>query len=86
MSTAEERPKLINAEPLANKQIKLFYENGEVKVFSVKEWIEKYPIFAHLKDEENFRNLKVRSPYVAFDEKTDFSPEVLYDKSEMFYA
>lgn len=78
MSTVDERPKLINALPMSDKKVKLFYENGEVKMFDVKPFLNS-PLFAHLKDEKKFQVLIQKKGYIAFDDRTDFSPQILYD-------
>jgi len=86
MSSVIDRPRLIDVEPLVDKKLKLIYNNGEIRIFDVKPYIERGHLFAHLKDDALFKKVRVKSSYVSFDERTDFAPGTVYDESEPFRA
>ena len=51
--------KVINAVPLEDMQVLVFFENGEVKKFNIKTLIPQYPEFEIFKNPEVFNSLRV---------------------------
>ena len=81
------QPRLINVEPKDNYRLKLFYENGSVKLFDVTpymsgEWYSK------LKDENYFKTVHIvyGGKGIEWAEGQDIAPHELYELSEIVTA
>jgi len=79
----ETAPLIEKIRVMPNYYLLLWFENGEEKSFNAKPLIEKNKFFAHLIDEQKFKKAHVvRKHFVAFDDETDISCEVLYHESK----
>lgn len=58
----------------------LTFDNGEVKKFDVKPYLEK-GIFVELKNRVYFKTVKVADGTVSWNDRQDFCPDTLYLRS-----
>ncbi len=65
---------------LADRQLRITFDNGELRVFDVKPYL-KTGLFAALKDEALFNSVCVSFDTVAWANGADLCPEVLYAES-----
>ena len=70
-------PEVKSVEPLDNYQLKLHFENGDLKIFDVSPYLEK-GIFKELKDCNYFKSVRVVSGAVQWPHEQDFSNDTLY--------
>ena len=70
-------PRVKDLETLDDYKLKLFFENGEIKIFDVRPFLEK-GIFKELRDKELFKNVKVFLGSVKWQNGQDFCPDTLY--------
>jgi hypothetical protein len=70
-------PSVEKVEPLDNYKLKLFFTNGELKIFDVSPYLDK-GIFSELKDDNYFRKVKVVSGAVEWPHEQDFSNDTLF--------
>lgn len=75
------RPKAINVKPLENYTLEVKFDNGEVKIFDVKPYMN-HKVFAQLKDLELFNSVKVDGLSVSWDNGADICPDELYNLSK----
>ena len=77
------QPRLVNVEPKDNYRIKLFYENGSVKLFDVTPYISG-EWYSKLKDENYFKTVHLISggKGIEWAEGQDIAPHELYELSE----
>ena len=73
-------PGVINVEPKEDFILKLYFENGEKKIFDLKPYLN-IGLFAELKDIEIFNSAKVSFDTVMWDNELDIDPEMLYVES-----
>jgi hypothetical protein len=71
----------INVKPLENYGIEPTFENHEVKIFDVKNYLET-GIFRKLKDRKLFNRVKVSFDSVEWPGGIDLDTEILYKKSK----
>jgi hypothetical protein len=71
---------IINVRPLRNYELELTFENNEVKIFDVKDYLET-GIFSRLKDEKLFNQVRILFDSITWPGGIDLDPEVLYEKS-----
>lgn len=73
--------KVSSAIPLDNMQVLVFFENGEIKKFDVKNLITDYPEFEDLKNQDLFNLLKVEpGGYgISWNKNLDCSEGELYE-------
>lgn len=69
--------KVVKVKPIGDFQLRLTFENKEVKTFDVKPYLEK-GIFAELKEPEAFYAVKISLGSINWPSGQDFSPETLY--------
>lgn len=67
--------------PLDNYLLHLTFENGEMRQFDMKPYLET-GIFQELKNTSLFNTVKPRFDTIEWDNEADFDPEVLYEMSE----
>ena len=75
-------PKILNVEPLKEYKIKLFYENGETKIFNVLPYIAgKW--YEELYNQDYFRTVHTISSCngIEWGNGHDIAPHELYDLS-----
>ena len=66
--------------PLEDYKLELTFDNGEVKLFDVKPFMDK-GIFRELYDIELFKTVKKSFDTVEWKNEADIDPEVLYENS-----
>ena len=66
--------------PLSNYELKLTFENNEVKIFDVKPYLDT-GLFQSLKDVNFFNMVKVSFDSIEWPNGVDLDPEILYEKS-----
>ena len=71
---------VIEVEPNKDKKLLLTFENGEKRIFDMKEYLE-YGVFQELKDESIFNSVHIAFDSIEWANGIDFDPEVLYEKS-----
>lgn len=72
--------KVVDAVPLANQKVLVFFEDGKVKKFDVKSLYTKWPEYKALEEEDSFKKLKVESGGygISWNEDLDCSEGELY--------
>jgi hypothetical protein len=70
-------PSVIAAEPLPDYQLRIRFENDEIRDFDTKPFLDK-GIFVELKDEAYFKAVKVSFGSVEWPNEQDFSKDTLY--------
>ena len=65
---------------LSDYQLELTFENGEVRIFDVKPYLDT-GVFGALKDENYFRQVKVSFDTIGWPNGIDLDPEVLFEES-----
>ncbi|MEY4590121.1 MAG: hypothetical protein RL497_2197 [Pseudomonadota bacterium] len=73
-------PYVKSVEPLENYQLKLHFENGDLKLFDVSPYLDK-GVFKELKDNSYFKSVRVVSGAVQWPHEQDFSNDTLYIRS-----
>jgi hypothetical protein len=67
----------VKVETLDNYQLRVFFSNGEIRIFDVKPYL-KYKMFEPLKNKAFFVLAKTNVDTVCWNEKIDIDPEELY--------
>ena len=69
-------------EVVANEDytLTLTFENGEIKVFDIKPYLDK-GIFNELKDMSYYKNVKIIDGTVSWNDRQDICPDTLYSDS-----
>ena len=70
-------PSVEKVEPLDNYKLKLFFTNGDLKIFDVSPYLDK-GIFHELKDDNYFKQARVVSGAVEWPHEQDFSNDTLF--------
>jgi hypothetical protein len=68
--------------PVENYLLLLTFENGEVRKFDMKPYLET-GIFQELKDPLLFNTVRISFDSVEWDNEADVDPEILYNDSEL---
>ena len=71
-------PKAINVEVIDNYELKVTFDNGEIKIFDVKPYFG-HKVFDELKDEKVFKTVRVKGLSIGWDNGADICPEELYN-------
>ena len=66
--------------PLDEYKLLLTFQNGEVKLFEMKPYLEK-GIFRELKNISLFKSARVNFDTVEWENEADIDPETLYEDS-----
>ena len=66
--------------PLEDYQLVLTFENGEIRIFDMKPYLDK-GIYRELKDESKFKTVRVSFDSIEWCNQADIDPEFLYEKS-----
>jgi len=69
-----------DVKPQADYVLLLTFENGEKRQFDMKPYLNT-GIFKELKDIRLFETVRTSFDSIEWDNKADFDPEVLYQKS-----
>lgn len=74
-------PNIIEVKPLENYCVYLKFENGEEKVYDVKNEINSIKFYEKLKDKTYFNNVTTMGDTIAWENGEDIAPENLYYES-----
>jgi hypothetical protein len=72
---------IIKVIPIEDYQLNLTFENGEVRKFDMKPYLNT-GIFKELKDKSLFNSVKISFDTISWSNGADFDPEVLYQQSK----
>jgi hypothetical protein len=75
-------PKVVRVEPLSDSHLRLFFDNGEVRLFDVSPYLDK-GILQELKSDAYFRLVKPFFGGVQWPHEQDFGPDTLFLESEL---
>ena len=76
------RPKAINVKVLSNYKLEITFDNGEIGVFDVAPYF-KFKIFQELKENNEFKNVKVAGLSIEWQNGADICPDELYKNSKI---
>ena len=71
---------IINVKPLKEYRLLLTFQNGEIKVFDMKPFLNK-GIYKALVDENIFNSVTISFDTIEWKNVADIDPEFLYTKS-----
>lgn len=74
------RPKAIEVKPLENYILEIKFDNGEIKQFDVKPYLN-HKAFEQLKEIDMFNTVKVAGISVGWENGADICPDELYNNS-----
>lgn len=74
------RPKAVKVKPLQNYILKITFDNGEVKKFDVKPYME-HKAFKELKNTSKFNTVKISGLSISWENGADICPDELYFNS-----
>lgn len=70
---------VVSVEPMPGFMLRLTFENGEVRLFAMREFLERASgVFIPLRNEERFREAYVAHGTVCWPGNVDIDPETLY--------
>lgn len=75
------RPKAINVKPKEDYILEIEFDNGEVKLFDVKPYLN-HKAFEALKDIDKFNKVKVDGLSIVWENGPDICPDELYNLSK----
>lgn len=75
------RPKAINVKPKENYILEIEFDNGEVKLFDVQQYLN-HKAFESLKNIDKFNKVKVDGLSIAWENGADICPDELYNLSK----
>jgi hypothetical protein len=73
---------IIKVKPLENYKIELTFENNEVKIFNMENYLDT-GIFKKLKDKNLFNQVRISFDTIEWPGGIDLDPEILYEKSRV---
>ncbi len=73
-------PRVKTVKPIKDFKLLLEFDNGELKIFDVKPYIDK-GIFKVLSDKNQFNSVRVVDGSIQWNNETDFCPDTLYLES-----
>lgn len=73
-------PRVIKVSVLENFCIRLWFDNGEIKIFDMKPYLEA-GIFSELKEEALFNSVKPFLGSIQWSNGLDLCPDTLYEGS-----
>lgn len=74
-------PNIIEVKPLENYCLYLKFENGEEKVYDVKNEINSIKFYEKLKDKTYFNSVTTMGDTIVWENGEDIAPENLYYES-----
>lgn len=74
------RPKALEVKPLENYILKIKFDNGEIKKFDVKPYLN-HKAFIELKNPEMFKTVKIAGLSIEWKNGADICPDELYNNS-----
>ncbi len=69
-------PKVVKVEALENSQLRLFFDNGETRIFDVSPYLDK-GFFKELQNSHYFKQVKPFFSGVQWPHEQDFGPDNL---------
>ena len=75
------RPRAVEVKPLENYILKIKFNNGEIKRFDVKPYME-HKAFKELKDISMFNTVKISGLSIKWANGADICPDELYFNSD----
>lgn len=72
---------IIEVQALKDYQLKLIFDNGEIKIKDMKPYLDK-GIFKKLKDINVFNNVKIKYGTVSWENDIDMCADSLYETSK----
>ena len=75
------KSKAIDVKPLKNYMLEIIFSNGEKKKFDVKPYL-KFKPFEQLKDEKEFKKVKIAELSIEWENGADICPDELYNNSK----
>lgn len=72
---------IIEVEVLEDYQLKLTFDNGEIKIKDMKPYLDK-GIFKKLKDKKVFNNVKIKYGTISWENDIDMCADSLYATSK----
>lgn len=72
--------KAIDVKPLKNYELEVKFENGEIRKFDVKPYLQ-YKAFKNIKDIKMFNTVKIAGLSIGWADGTDICPDELYNNS-----
>ena len=72
---------IIEVEALKDYQLKLIFDNGEIKIKDMKPYLDK-GIFKKLKDINVFNNVKIKYGTISWENDIDICADSLYETSK----
>jgi hypothetical protein len=72
---------VVNVKPLKDYEIEITFENNEIRIFDVKDYLET-GIFKKLKDKKLFNQVKISFDSIEWPGGIDLDPETLYKKGK----
>lgn len=72
---------IIEVEALEEYQLKITFDNGEIKIKDMKPYLDK-GIFKKLKDINVFNNVKIKYGTVSWENNIDMCADSLYETSK----
>ena len=72
---------IIEVEALKDYQLKLIFDNGEIKIKDMKPYLDK-GIFKKLKDINVFNNVKIKYGTISWENDIDMCADSLYETSK----
>ena len=76
------RQRAVDVKPLANYNLEVTFDNGEIKIFDVKPYFVN-PWFLKLKDIQKFNTVHIAGLSIEWADGQDISPDCLYDDSTL---
>ena len=76
---------ITGAEYVTGYKMKVFFNNGECRIFDFDSVIEKYPAFAPLKDVDLLKSFSITDTLEWRDGTIDIAPEYIYDNGAKPY-
>ena len=72
---------IIEVEVLEDYQLKLTFDNGEIKIKDMEPYLDK-GIFKKLKDKKVFNNVKIKCGTISWENDIDMCADSLYETSK----
>lgn len=72
---------IIEVEALEEYQLKLTFDNGEIKIKDMEPYLDK-GIFKKLKDKKVFNNVKIKYGTISWENDIDMCADSLYETSK----
>ena len=72
---------IVKVTPQEDYKLLIEFEDNTKKVLDMKPYLE-FGLFRHLKDKDNFNNVRVAFDTIEWAIGLDLDPEFVYDKSE----